>query len=144
MRFLTVVGMAVASLGLRGYTYLHNLGLDSKGTTISQSIHLAFARKAMIRIADAEREQLVAFNECYSMDQLISTGKLEAGDQARAGYTFTLSCDGGNLDFTVSGTHDSAYDAEPPDSKPAWPVLTIDQSLAFHESYSPQPRIQPD
>jgi hypothetical protein len=51
--------------------------LDAKGTTISQSIELARVQKTMVRIADAEGEQLTAFSECDSLDDLISNGKVD-------------------------------------------------------------------
>ena len=75
MRFLAWFIAGTMALGFAGYLYLRQMGLDTKGTTISQSIALAFVRRNMFRIADAEREQSTAYSECFSVYQLISTEK---------------------------------------------------------------------
>jgi hypothetical protein len=107
------------------------MGLDPKGTTIPQSISLEFVQRNMVRIADAEREELTAFSECDSVDDLISTGKINPNDKERRGYSFSIECDGGGTDFTVTGTHTPA----PLGSPLRWPVLTIDQTMALREIY---------
>ena len=131
MRFLSFLLAGIGLLFLSSYLYLRRMGLDAKGTTISQSITLAFVRRNMYRIADAEREQLTTYSECFSVDQLISVGKVDPNDQERRGYSFSIECDGGGTDFTVTGRHAPA----PPGSTLRWPVLVIDQSMAFQEVY---------
>jgi hypothetical protein len=108
MRFLAFLLGGIGLFFLSGYLYLRRMGLDLKGTTIPQSISLAFVQRNMFRIADAEREELTAFSECDS-----------------------IACDGGGTDFTVTGTHAPA----PPGSPLRWPVLIIDQTMAFREVY---------
>jgi hypothetical protein len=119
------------SLFLAGYLYLRRMGLDTKGTTIPQSITLAFVQRGMYRIADAEREELTTQSECFSVDQLISSEKVNPNDKERGGYSFFIECDGGGTNFTVTGTHAPA----PPGSPLRWPELVIDQSMAFREIY---------
>jgi hypothetical protein len=130
LRITQFVVIPVLALILAGYSYLRRMELDTKGTTISQAITLSFVRKNMIRIADAEREQVLAFSECQSMEQLISMGKVDANQQARGGYSFFISCQEGGTDFIVTATHAPA----PPDSPLRWPVLVVDQTLTIHES----------
>jgi hypothetical protein len=131
MRYLAsfVIGMVLLMLG--GYTYLRHMQLDAKGTTISQSIELARVQKTMVRIADAEGEQLTAFSECDSLDDLISNGKVDSNDKERAGYTFAIECDGGGANFTVTGRHAPSAQGSPL----RWPELVIDQSKAVRAFY---------
>lgn len=131
MRFIAFFVAGILSLILSSCLYLRRMGLDAKGTTISQSITLAFVRRTMVRIADAEREQLTAFSECDSVDDLISSEKLNPNDERRGGYTFSIDCDGGGTNFIVTGRHAPM----PYGSKVRWPELVIDQSMAFHEVY---------
>jgi len=130
VRITQFVVLPILVLILAGYTYLRGMGLDSKGTTISQAITLAFVRKNMIRIADAEHEQIVGFSECYSMEQLISMGKIDANQQDRGGYSFSISCQEDGTDFTVTATHAPA----PAHSPLHWPVLVVDQTLTIRET----------
>ena len=58
MRFLAFLLGGIGLFFLSGYLYLRRMGLDLKGTTIPQSISLAFVQRNMFRIADAEREEL--------------------------------------------------------------------------------------
>ena len=127
MRFFAFLFGGIVLLGLSSYLYLRRMGLDNKGTTISQSITLAFVRRNMYRIADAEREQLTAFSECYSVDHLISTGKVDPSDQERGGYSFSIECDGGGANFTVTGKHAPSLTGAPL----RWPELVVDQAMAF-------------
>jgi len=131
MRFLAFLLGGIGLFFLSGYLYLRRMGLDPKGTTIPQSISLAFVRRNMFRIADAEREELTAFSECDSVDDLISAGKVDPNDKEKRGYSFSIECDGGGTDFTVTGTHAPA----PPGSPLRWPVLIMDQTMAFREVY---------
>jgi hypothetical protein len=131
MRFLISVVVGTAFLFLASYFYFTRMHLDTKGTTISQSIQLARVQKTMVRIADAEGEQLTAYSECDSMDDLISNGKLDSNDKERAGYSFAIECDGGGANFTVTGRHAPAK----PGSSLRWPELIIDQSKAVHAVY---------
>src|ERR1700736_2414552 len=55
IRFLVFLFAGILLLGLSSYLYLRRMGLDNKGTTISQSIILAFVQRNMYQIADAER-----------------------------------------------------------------------------------------
>jgi hypothetical protein len=84
----------------------------------------------MVRIAHAERGQVTAYSDCVSVDELFSRNELDSDDRQRLGYSFSVEC-GGGLNFTVTGKHSP----EPPGSDLKWPVLAIDQSLEFHESY---------
>jgi hypothetical protein len=129
IRFLVFLFAGIVLLGLSSYLYLRRMGLDNKGTTISQSITLAFVQRNMYRIADAEREQLTTQSECFSVDELISLGKVDPADQERGGYSFSIECDGGGTDFTVTGRHAPV----PYNSSLRWPVLVVDQTMAFSE-----------
>jgi hypothetical protein len=129
MRFFAFFLAGIVLLCLSSYLYLRRMGLDNKGTTILQSIALAFVRRNMYRIADAEREQLTTQSECSSVDQLISLGKVDPGDQERGGYSFSIACDGGGTYFTVTGRRVPVL----PSSPLRWPELVIDQSMAFSE-----------
>jgi hypothetical protein len=129
MRFFAFLFGGIVLLGLSSYLYLRRMGLDNKGTTISQSITLAFVQRNMYRIADAEREQLTTQSECFSVDQLISIGKVDPGDQERGGYSFSIECDGGGTDFTVTARHAQVL----PGSPLRWPVLVVNQSMTFSE-----------
>jgi hypothetical protein len=131
MRFIAIFIAGILLLLLASYVYLRRMGLDAKGTTIPQSITLAFVQRTMVRIADAEREQLTAFSECDSVDDLISNEKIGASDKERGGYSFFIECDGGGMNFIVTGRH-----APPPPGSPLhWPELVMDRSLAFHAVY---------
>jgi hypothetical protein len=129
VRFLAFLLAGLGLLLFSGYLYLRQMGLDTKGTTISQSITLAFVQRNMYRIADAEREQLTTQSECFSVDQLISMGKVDSADQERGGYSFSIECDGGGTDFTVTGRHAPT----PPGESLRWPVLVVDQAMAFSD-----------
>jgi hypothetical protein len=131
MRYVAFLVVGVALFLLASYLYLRRMGLDPKGTTISQSIALAFVEKTMVRIADAESEQLTSFSECDSVDDLISAERLDPGDRERRGYSFSIECDGGGANFTVTGRHAPA----PPGSTFRWPELVIDQSMDFRAIY---------
>lgn len=131
MRYVAFLVAGFALFFAASYLYLRKMGLDPRGTTISQSIALAFVQRTMAHIADAEREQLTAFSECDSVDDLISAEKLDPADKERRGYSFSIECDGGGANFTVTGKHASA----PPGSNLHWPELVMDQSLAFHANY---------
>ena len=131
MRFLAFFLAVIGLFFLSAYLYLRRMGLDPKGTTIMQSITLAFVQRNMYRIADAEREQLTTQSECFSVDELISSEKVNPNDKERGGYSFSIECDGGGTNFTVTGRH-----APPPLGSPLhWPELVIDQSMAFSEVY---------
>jgi hypothetical protein len=131
MRYIAFLVAGIALFFVASYLYLRKMGLDAKGTTISQSIALAVVQRTMVRIADAEREQLTSFSECDSVDDLITAEKLDPADRERRGYSFSIECDGGGANFTVTGTHAPA----PPSSTLRWPELVIDQSLDFHANY---------
>lgn len=131
MRFIAFLVASIILLILSCYLYLRRMGLDTKGTTISQSVTLAFVQRTMVRIADAEREQLTAFSECDSVDDLISNQKLDPNDEKRGGYTFSIECDGGGTNFIVTGRHAPM----PYGSRVRWPELVMDQSMAFHAVY---------
>ena len=131
MRFIAIFVAAIILFFLASYLYLRRMGLDTRGTTIPQSITLAFVQRTMVRIADAEREQLTAFSECDSLDDLIANEKVSPNDERRGGYTFSIECDGGGTNFTVTGTHAPM----PYGSKLRWPELVMDQSLALRAIY---------
>jgi hypothetical protein len=131
MRYIAFLLAGIALFFVASYMYLRRMGLDPKGTTISQSIALAAVQRTMVRIADAEREQLTSFSECDSVDDLISAEKLDPADKESRGYSFSIECDGGGVNFTVTGKHAPA----PPGSRIRWPELVIDQFLDFHANY---------
>jgi hypothetical protein len=131
MRLLKYCLIGIAAICVAGYLYLRQMGIDNKGATISQTISLAFARKNLFHIADAEREQVTAFSECYSLEQLISMAKVDANQQGRGGYSFEVSCSGDGTEFTVTATHAPS----PPGSIFHWPILAIDQSMTLREVY---------
>ena len=86
------------------YACLKRMAIDYDGTTISQAITLAGVRRQMVRIADAEREYIIANQEgCVPIEQLMDEDKLDAGSDKRAGYTFSIQCS--DPDFTVVGVH---------------------------------------
>jgi hypothetical protein len=131
MRFIAFFVAGILLVFLASYLYLRRMGLDTKGTTISQSITLAFVQRTMVRIADAEREELTAYSECHSVDDLIASQKVSPNDEQHGGYTFSIECDGGGTNFTVTGTHAPM----PYGSKLRWPKLVMDQSLALRAIY---------
>ena len=131
MRFIAFFVAGILLLFLASYLYLRRMGLDTKGTTISQSITLAFVQRTMVRIVDAERQELTAYSECDSVDDLISNQKLSPNDEQRGGYTFSIECDGGGTNFFVTGRHAPM----PYGSKLHWPELVMDQSLALRAIY---------
>jgi hypothetical protein len=131
MRVLKYFLIGMAALCLAGFLYLRRMGIDPKGTTISQSITLGFVRKNVFRIADAEHEQVISFSQCFTLDQLIDMGKLNSDVDQRGGYSFTISCNGDGSGFTVTATHPPA----PPDSPLPWPEVVVDQTMALTESY---------
>ena len=131
MRYIAFLVAGIGLFFLASYLYLRRMGLDPKGTTIPQSITLAFVQRTMVRIADAEREELTAYSECDSVDDLISAGKVNSNDKERGGYSFSIEYDGGGANFTVTGRHSPS----PPRSPLHWPELVMDQSLAFHAAY---------
>jgi hypothetical protein len=131
LRSIAFFVASIILLILSCYLYLRRMGLDTKGTTISQSVTLAVVQRTMVRIADAEREQLTAFSECDSVDELISNQKLDPNDEKRGGYTFSIECDGGGTNFIVTGRHVPI----PYGSRVRWPELMMDQSLALRAIY---------
>jgi|GEM_PF-2605515 len=131
MRVLNYFLIGVAVLCLSGFLYLRRMGLDPMGTTISQTVTLGFVRKNLFKIADAEREQVTSFSECFTMDQLIEMGKLDPDVQERGGYSFTISCEGDGSSFSVTAGHAQ----EPPDSHLRWPALIVDQSMTLREVF---------
>jgi hypothetical protein len=131
MRYIGSFVIAILILIVASYSYLRHMKLDARGTTISQSIALARVQRTMVRIADAEGEQLTAFSECDSVDDLISGGKVDSNDKERAGYTFTIECDGGGAKFTVTARHAQST----PDPSLRWPELVMDQTKAVHAIY---------
>ena len=131
MRYIAFLAAGIVLVCLASYLYLRRMGLDTKGTTISQSITLAFVQRTMIRIADAEREELTTYSECFDVDQLISAGKIDSPDKERGGYSFTIECDDSGANFILTGRH-----APPPPASPLrWPELVIYQSMAFRAVY---------
>ena len=131
MRYTVFLVCGFALVIFVSYLYLRRMGLDPQGTTISQSIALAFVQRNMVRIADAERAELTAYSECDSVDDLISAEKLNPEDRERRGYSFSIECDGGGANFIVTGKHAPS----PPGSPLRWPELVIDQSMAFRAVY---------
>src|SRR3979490_3491792 len=87
MRFLAFLLGGIGLFLLSGYKYLRRMGLDPKGTTIPQSMPLAFVRRHMFRIADAEREELTAFSECDQVVKHVPRGDALTNNKENRAYS---------------------------------------------------------
>jgi hypothetical protein len=133
MRLIATVVAVIGLFFLGGYLYLRRMGLDSHGMTIGQSIAMARAQRALVRIAYAEQEQMTVYSECDSVDDLISRGKIDANDEESNGYRFSVECDGAN--FSVIGRHAPS----PPDSPLRWPELIADGTRSVRANWATVP-----
>jgi hypothetical protein len=113
-----------AALAFGIYTYsLKKLPTTDNGTAATQAISLVGVRSDLLQIAAAERDSLALNGHCSTVEELISSGSLTLAKPGRDGYTYDVSCSGG--DFEVVAQHPDA----PQGSSIRYPTLSVDANM---------------
>lgn len=107
--------------------YLKRIPVSDQGTASTQAISLTGVRMDLLQIAQAERAYLATNGNCATMDELVSSNSLTVRKTERDGYTYAVSCSGGN--FNVVASHAPA----PAGSPIRYPNLGIDQNMQIGE-----------
>jgi len=127
MRALSgLLAFAAVAFGIY-YFYVQKLPTSDAGTAATQAIALVGVRADLLRIAQAERENIALNSECTSLDELISSGRYDMLRTEREGYTYQVSCSG--MDYQVIAEHPAAR----PGSGIRYPKLTVDQDMQVQE-----------
>jgi hypothetical protein len=116
--------IAFAVLAFAIYTYsIKKLPTIDKGTAATQAISLVGVRSDLLQIAAAERDSLALNGHCSTIDEMISSGSLTISKAGRDGYSYDVSCHGGEFDVTAE--HPSA----PPGSSIRYPSVSVDSNM---------------
>lgn len=127
MRALVAVLVACAVVFAVYHFYFQKMPVTDQGTAPTQAISMTGVRGDLLQIAEAERAYIVENGRCGSFDELTSSHSLTMARPERDGYTYSVSCSGG--DFSVTGRH-----APAPEGSPIrYPALGIDQNMEVHE-----------
>jgi len=111
------------------YAYsLKRMPTSTTGTAPTQEISLTGVRADLLQIAQAERGNIALESKCASLDELISSGSLSMTQPGRAGYTYEITCKGGDQ-FQVVARHAPA----PEGSSIRYPTLAIDSLMQVQE-----------
>jgi hypothetical protein len=123
MRSLAALLVVVAlSFGIYEF-YLKKMPATDSGTAPTQAISLTGVRSDLLQIAQAERGSVATNGHCSSLDELISSGSLTLAKPERDGYTYQVSCSGG--EFQVIAQH-----APAPEGSPIrYPTISIDSNM---------------
>lgn len=126
----SMAGILVVAGVLLGvcYFYLKKMPSTDSGTAPTQAISLTGVRNDLLRIGQAERSNTALNEKCASLDDLISSGALSINGKGRDGYTYSISCTGGQ-DFQVIAEHPPA----PPGSPIRYPKFALDSSMQIQE-----------
>lgn len=126
----SMAGILVVAGVLLGvcYFYLKKMPSTDSGTAPTQAISLTGVRNDLLRIGQAERSSIALNDKCSSLDDLISSGALSMNVKGRDGYTYSISCAGGQ-DFQVIAEHPPA----PPGSPIRYPKFALDSSMQIQE-----------
>ncbi len=117
--------LVVAALGFGVYEfYLKKMPTSDAGTAPTQAISLTGVRGDLLQIAQAERISIATNGKCSTLDELISSGSLTMSQPGRDGYTYEVTCSGG--EFEVIAQHAPA----PAGSPIRYPTLSIDSNMA--------------
>ena len=122
-----IVAVAGVLLGVY-YFYLKRLPRTDSGTAPTQAISLTGVRNDLLQIGQAERSNIALNGKCSSLDELISSGALSMNTRGRDGYTYAVSCAGGQ-DFQVIAEHGPA----PAGSPIRYPKFALDSSMQIQE-----------
>lgn len=127
MRALVAILVACAVVFAVYHFYFKKMPVTDQGTAPTQAISLTGVRSDLLQIAQAERAFIVENGRCGSLDELTSSHSLTLARPERDGYTYSVSCSGG--DFSVTARH-----APAPEGSPIrYPVLAIDQNMEVRE-----------
>jgi hypothetical protein len=127
MRALSgLLAFAAVAFGIY-YFYLKKMPTSDASTAPTQAIALVGVRADLLRIAQAERENIALNSECSSLDDLISSGRVDITQKEREGYTYQVSCSG--MDYQVIAEHPPALSG----SGIRYPKLAIDQNMQVQE-----------
>lgn len=127
MRALAALLLSVGVLfGVYQYYFKH-IPVSDEGTAPTQAISLTGVRADLLQIAQAERAYIATNGNCVALGELISSNSLAMNRSERDGYTYTVSCSGGN--FSAVARHDPA----PAGSPIRYPNLAIDQDMQIGE-----------
>lgn len=127
MRALAMVLVAAAILFGVYQVYLKKMPTTDAGTATTQAISLTGVRSDLLQIAQAERAQLALNGKCASIDELLSSSAMMMAKKDRDGYTYTVSCSGG--DFQIIAEHPPAAAG----SAIRYPKLAIDATMRISE-----------
>jgi hypothetical protein len=121
-----ILVFAAVALGVY-YYYLKKLPATDQGTAATQAVSLTGVRMDLLQIAQAERGNVALDGKCATLGELISSGALTMDKKERDGYTYDVSCSGG--DFQVTAEHPAAAEG----SGIRYPKLMIDGTMQVRE-----------
>jgi hypothetical protein len=126
----SIAGILVLAAVLLGvyYYYLKQMPRTDSGTAPTQAISLTGVRNDLLQIGQAERANMALNAKCSSLDELISSGAVSMSARGRDGYSYAVSCSGGQ-DFQVIAEHPPA----PPGSPIRYPKFALDSSMQIAE-----------
>lgn len=127
MRALAGLLVSVALLFGVYQLYLKRMPVSDEGTTPTQAISLTGVRGDLLQIAQAERTYVATNGNCASLEELVSSNTLAMTRSERDGYSYSVTCSGGN--FSVTGRHAPAASGSPI----RYPNLAIDQNMQVAE-----------
>src|SRR5215813_11199442 len=107
-----LVGVLVFVAVLFGIFYfaMKRMPTTDPGTAPTQAISLTGVRNDLLRIATAERSNIVLSGHCNSLGELVSNGSVVMNGSGRDGYTYEVQCNGDGGEFTVTARHAPAPD----------------------------------
>jgi hypothetical protein len=127
VRSLVAILVAAAIVfGIYHY-YFQKMPTTDQGTAPTQAISLVGVRADLVLIGHAENGYIAQNGHCVTLDELISSSALTMSRPERDGYTYSISCSGG--DFSVTARHAPAAAGSPI----RYPTFAIDQSMDVHE-----------
>jgi hypothetical protein len=128
MRAIAGLLAAVALAAGVYFYYIKRMPTTDEGTAATQAISLTGVRADLLQIANAERQNIALNSKCQSIDELMSSGALTVNKKERDGYSYEISCSGGE-DFSVTAEHPPAA----ANSGIRYPKLAIDASMQVRE-----------
>jgi hypothetical protein len=128
MRALAGLLVAVALLFGVYQLYLKRMPVSDEGTAPTQAISLTGVRGDLLQIAQAERAYVATNGNCASLEELVSSNTLAMTRSERDGYSYSVTCSGGN--FSVTARHAAAAAGSPI----RYPNLAIDQNMQIAET----------
>jgi hypothetical protein len=127
MRALVAILVAAAVVFCIYHFYFQKMPTTDQGTAPTQAISLVGVREDLLLIAHSENGYIAQNGHCVSLDELVSSGALAMSHPERDGYTYSISCSGG--DFSVTARHAPAAAGSPI----RYPNFAIDQTMSVRE-----------